>query len=213
MKTWLCFIARHKWLDHLKSQKGSVEYSDLLQLYVASSIESNRITVELAEYVFASSDSVALVDYYMKTDFAMREEYDSYGSVPPERDASQDRRILEAIKRGVVMTQLFVLLVGAVIGIAMTGSFGMFYNLIIMPFVGAMGVFSMKRGWSLAMPLIVFAASYLYQFANSFIRVGWDPVVWGTSLPYIGIYALLTATGIIIGLLLQFSFQKGSRSS
>ncbi|RJE83327.1 RNA polymerase sigma factor [Paenibacillus sp. 1011MAR3C5] len=51
LKTWLCSIARHKWLDHLKRQKASVEYNDLLQLYVATSIEGHMITAELAEYV------------------------------------------------------------------------------------------------------------------------------------------------------------------
>ncbi|MFF2889179.1 RNA polymerase sigma factor [Paenibacillus sp. NPDC057967] len=51
LKTWLCSIARHKWLDHLKRQKVSVEYNDLLQLYVATSIEGRMITAELAEYV------------------------------------------------------------------------------------------------------------------------------------------------------------------
>ncbi|RJE83328.1 zf-HC2 domain-containing protein [Paenibacillus sp. 1011MAR3C5] len=170
-----------------------------------------RDLIPLVKDGVASSDSVALVDHYMKKDPAMRAEYDSYGKELPERDVSQDQRILAAIKRGVVMTQLFVLLVGAIIGIAMTGSFGMFYNLIIMPFVGALAVFSLKRGWSLAMPLIVFVASYLYQFINSVIRGGWDPIVWGTSLPYSGIYALLTVMGVVIGLLLQYAFQKGSR--
>jgi len=53
LKTWLCSIARHKWLDHLKRQKASVEYNDLLQLYVATSIEGRMITSELAEYVLA----------------------------------------------------------------------------------------------------------------------------------------------------------------
>lgn len=171
-----------------------------------------RDLIPLVKDGVASSDSAELVEHYMKTDAVLREEYDSYGSFTLEREASQDQRILAAIKRGVVVTQLFVLLVGAIIGIAMTGSFGMFYNLIIMPFVGALAVFSLKRGWSLATPLIVFAASYLYQFAEGVIKGGWDPIVWAASLPYSGIYALLAAIGVVIGLLLQFAFQKGSRS-
>ncbi|MFF2889178.1 hypothetical protein [Paenibacillus sp. NPDC057967] len=170
-----------------------------------------RDLIPLVKDGVASSDSVALVDHYMKHDPDIREEYDSYGGILPERDDSKDQRIVAGIKRGVVMTQLFILLVGATIGIAMTGSFGMFYNLVIMPFVGALAVFSMKRAWSLAMPLIVFAGAYVYQFMSSVFSGGWNPIVWGTSLPYSSIYALLTAVGVLIGLLLQFAFQKGSR--
>lgn len=170
-----------------------------------------RDLIPLVKDGVASSDSAKLVEDYMKQDPDMREEYDSYGNIPLERDDSRDQRIVAGIKRGVVMTQLFILLLGATIGIAMTGSFGMFYNLVIMPFVGTLAVFSMKRAWSLAMPLIVFAGAYLYQFMSSVFSGGWNPVVWGTSLPYSGIYALLTAIGVVIGLLLQFAFQKGSR--
>jgi RNA polymerase sigma factor (sigma-70 family) len=48
IKTWLFSIARHLWLQNLRKDKPSVEYSDLLELYVTDSISDNLITKELA---------------------------------------------------------------------------------------------------------------------------------------------------------------------
>lgn len=51
VKTWLCSIARHKWLDSMKKIKPTVEYNDFLNLYVATSVENNYITSELANRI------------------------------------------------------------------------------------------------------------------------------------------------------------------
>jgi len=53
LKTWLCSIARYKWLDHLKGQKASIEYNDLLELYVATSVEGQCMTTGLSDRVLA----------------------------------------------------------------------------------------------------------------------------------------------------------------
>jgi RNA polymerase sigma factor (sigma-70 family) len=48
IKTWLFSIARHLWLQNLRKDKPSVEYSDLLELYVTDSISDSLITKELS---------------------------------------------------------------------------------------------------------------------------------------------------------------------
>jgi RNA polymerase sigma factor (sigma-70 family) len=48
IKTWLFSIARHLWLQNLRKDKPTVEYSDLLELYVTDSISDSLITKELA---------------------------------------------------------------------------------------------------------------------------------------------------------------------
>jgi RNA polymerase sigma factor (sigma-70 family) len=50
LKTWLCSIARHKWLDHLKGNRPTLEYHELLELYVLGpGIEGQYMIKELIE--------------------------------------------------------------------------------------------------------------------------------------------------------------------
>jgi RNA polymerase sigma-70 factor (ECF subfamily) len=51
VKTWLCSIARNMWLRHLRKEKPSVAYNDLLEIYVSDSLEKTVITKETANRV------------------------------------------------------------------------------------------------------------------------------------------------------------------
>lgn len=51
VKTWLFSIARHLWLQNLRKEKSTVEYNDLLGLYVKDSIPDSLITRETANRV------------------------------------------------------------------------------------------------------------------------------------------------------------------
>jgi RNA polymerase sigma factor (sigma-70 family) len=51
VKTWLFGIARNLWLQHLRKDRPTVEYSDLLGLYVSDSILDSCITGQIADRV------------------------------------------------------------------------------------------------------------------------------------------------------------------
>lgn len=51
VKTWLFSIARNMWLRHLRKEKPTVEYNDLLEIYVSDSIEKKVITKETANRI------------------------------------------------------------------------------------------------------------------------------------------------------------------
>lgn len=51
VKTWLFGIARNTWLQHIRSDKKTVEYDDLLGLYVNDSMEDYIITKEFIERI------------------------------------------------------------------------------------------------------------------------------------------------------------------
>lgn len=51
VRTWLFSIARHLWLQTLRKDKPTVEYSDLLEVYVTDSMADSFITKEIADRV------------------------------------------------------------------------------------------------------------------------------------------------------------------
>ena len=46
VKTWLFGIARNVWLQHLRSHRVTVEYDDLIEVYVKDNLEDGIITKE-----------------------------------------------------------------------------------------------------------------------------------------------------------------------
>lgn len=51
VKTWLFSIARNRWLQHLRKEKITIEYHDLLQIYVSDGLEKGLIVSETANRV------------------------------------------------------------------------------------------------------------------------------------------------------------------
>lgn len=51
VKTWLFSIARNLWLQSIRKEKRTVEYDDLLELYVSDTIEEKLITEETANRI------------------------------------------------------------------------------------------------------------------------------------------------------------------
>ncbi|MDD4569326.1 MAG: RNA polymerase sigma factor [Tepidanaerobacteraceae bacterium] len=51
VKTWLFSIARNLWLQRIRKEKPTVEYNDLLELYVSDSIPQKLITKETANRI------------------------------------------------------------------------------------------------------------------------------------------------------------------
>lgn len=52
IKTWLFGIARNLWLQSLRKKRSTVEYNDLLELYVADRILEEVITKHILERIF-----------------------------------------------------------------------------------------------------------------------------------------------------------------
>jgi RNA polymerase sigma factor (sigma-70 family) len=51
VKTWLFSIARNLWLQSIRKEKQTVEYNDLLELYVSDSIAEKLITKETVKRI------------------------------------------------------------------------------------------------------------------------------------------------------------------
>ena len=86
IKTWLFSIARNLWLQHLRKEKPTVEYNDLLEIYVSDSIEKKFITNETANRI-----KILLSEKDQRTQkiFNMRVEGYSYSDIALEVNISE----------------------------------------------------------------------------------------------------------------------------
>lgn len=156
----------------------------------------------------ASDDSTQIVHEHLKSCQSCQAEYDLFETPNVTEPRVKDEKIIFAIKRSIFITQLTILLIGAIIGIALTNSMGMFYNFLIMPLIGAISFFIFKRKvyWAL---VAIFILSFIWQLMTVLIIGEFAPVAFTSSFTYSIIYTILVGLGVVIAFLLKFAFQKG----
>ena len=128
---------------------------------------------------------------------------------PPTRNEAAG---LRAIKKSLFYSQAFILLAGSCIGIALSNSMGMFYNILLMPLLGILSVSAFRRRW-LLVPLFVFLLTSLWQFFAMWLDNGrLSGYIFTGSLLYAAVYTGLVLAGVAVALLLRFAFRKEVRS-
>jgi RNA polymerase sigma-70 factor (ECF subfamily) len=86
IKTWLFSIARHLWLQNLRKDKPTVEYSDLLELYVTDSTFDSFYTKQIADRV---SELLKMKDSQIQKVVNMRVEGISYNEISEKIGVSE----------------------------------------------------------------------------------------------------------------------------
>jgi RNA polymerase sigma factor (sigma-70 family) len=86
VKTWLFSIARNMWLQRLRKEKHTVEYSDLLQIYVQDTMADRLITKEAANRV---RDLLLEKDQCIQKIVNMRVEGHSFAEIAREVSISE----------------------------------------------------------------------------------------------------------------------------
>lgn len=155
----------------------------------------------------ASDDSTIIVNEHIKSCESCRAEFETFESTLIEQPSIKDEKIIFAIKRSIFITQLIILMAGAIIGVALSDSMGMFYNFIIMPIIGGVSLVAFKRKWYLA-PLAIFTLTYLWQTITGIVSGGFEWNALYRGLYYSIIYTILVGLGVIIAVLLKFAFKK-----
>lgn len=122
---------------------------------------------------------------------------------PPEAE----QKIVAMLRRTVTVTRMLLFCCSLLLGLTLFHSAGMFYNFLIMPFIGLVGYFIWPFRWFLP-SAVVFAATYLYNFAVQLVDVGFAGSTFLAPLLYSLICTLFTLIGTVIGMLLRFAFQK-----
>jgi len=76
----------------------------------------------------ASEDSNIAVNEHIKNCKSCRNEFDTFEATKVETESIKDQNIIFAIKRSIFITQLIILMAGAISGVALSNSMNMFYN-------------------------------------------------------------------------------------
>lgn len=164
--------------------------------------------IPLVEDNIASEDSRIAVMEHIKSCESCRDYYSGNNFKTPEMD---DKRIVRKIKKQLYFSAIIIIVLGAILGMALTDGIGMFYNIIIMPTIGVIGYFALSKK-AYYVPLGLFAFIYIWLFIKlivegfftygSFLAAMLNPAYWAL------IYSGLCALGIIIGFLLKIAFRK-----
>jgi RNA polymerase sigma factor (sigma-70 family) len=86
VKTWLFSIARNLWLQSIRKERHTVEYNDLLEIYVSNSIEEKLITKETVKRI---KTLLLAKDERTQKIVNMRVEGYSYGEIAKEVNMSE----------------------------------------------------------------------------------------------------------------------------
>ncbi len=122
---------------------------------------------------------------------------------------NSDKKIIRGIKKK--LTGICLTIIGLCIffGISISTNQFMFYNILIMPTIGGIAYFSLRKK-SLYVCMSVFIIVYLrwlydsfgYALAGNFVQAFIPPFWWAM------IYLVLTVFGVFIVILLHFGFRK-----
>lgn len=155
----------------------------------------------------ASQESANLVHDHIKGCGSCKAEFDSFESISMETPSIKDEKIIFDIKRSIFITQIILLISGAIVGVALSNSMNVFYNFIIMPIIGAISLITFKRKCYFSV-IAVFVLSFIWISIGEIISGGFQWAALHGGLYYSLIYALLIGIGIIIAMLLKFAFRK-----
>ena len=156
----------------------------------------------LVEDGVASEDSRRAVEQHLAHCAACRRLAGDLSPAPPP----DDRRILSAIRRRLAFIALALVLGGALLGAGISDGNGMFYNILLMPFIGAVGLLAFGKK-SLLVPPGVFAVVFVWTVVRDSIESSLAVGLTG-GLFFGMIYAVLCALGVLAAALLRFALRK-----
>lgn len=155
----------------------------------------------------ASEDSKVLVQNHIKECKNCQDISKSFEKMPK----MNEEKIIKKIKKQLFTIAIIIISLGGLVGLALSESMGMFYNILIMPAIGTIGYFTLKRkAYLVPLTLLVFSYIWLlvkYIAEGMFIET---PIFYGLTIPlYWGmIYSGLSVLGILIGYLFHIAFRK-----
>lgn len=157
----------------------------------------------------ASDDSTNLVYEHIKTCESCRAEFENTDL--PDEKIIDDKKIIKSIKKNLFLTSSVFIVFGALLGVYLSNSMGMFYNFLIMPIVGACGYLVFKNRWYFT-PIGIFIISYIWLFLQNIfdgvLSHGFSMEIFTMPMFFSVIYTGLVMLGALIAALIKFGFRK-----
>ncbi|QUH25735.1 zf-HC2 domain-containing protein [Serpentinicella alkaliphila] len=132
-----------------------------------------------------------------------------YNSVKgPDSNLQDDSKIIKSIKRKIYFSCIALLVIGTMIGVYLSNSMGMFYNIILMPMIGAIAYYILGKRWYIV-SVGVFITSYIWLFVGFVIEYRKLAIeIFYYPIYLTAIYTALTVIGVFVSKLLYFAFKK-----
>lgn len=147
----------------------------------------------------ASAGSIEAVERHILHCPACRELFE--GQMPMPSDKAQ---VLEKLKRRLQLGSAMALIFGIMFGLSLTAGNSIFYNVIIMPIIGAVGYYVFRWKSVFLVPGLLF----VMHLATNAMGLGAEYLMLPTLLMWTGLYSLFALVGIIIAALIRFAFSK-----
>lgn len=142
------------------------------------------------------------------------DEFREMNKINNENIKMNDKKIILKIKNQLAIGAMIMIILGSFIGVGISESEWMFYNIIIMPLVGGLGYFALKQKCYF-ITIGIFVLTYIWNFIKYSIDIktnGMDLVaIMVSSGTWATIYTCLCILGSVIGFLLYIAFKKENK--
>ena len=127
-----------------------------------------------------------------------------------------DQKVMGDIKKKIASVGLIILIIGGLLGVYLSNSQGMFYNVLIMPCIGIAGSVLLRKKYYWV-PVGIFIWSYLGIIIQSLLEdiewLGRMPELFIMPLFLSIIYTILVGIGTAIGALLGYAFGREAKQT
>lgn len=163
------------------------------------SCEVCRDLIPLVRDGVASEDSRQAVLRHLETCEECKALYD--GAAPGVHTGEQ---VFQKIKRRMQIFSAMLLMFGMLFGLSLTAGSGIFYNVVLMPAIGAVGYFLFRWKALYILPLLLTATHSM----TNLLGMGKERLGLYSLLLWSGLYSLFAVLGVVIAALLHFVFRK-----
>lgn len=147
----------------------------------------------------ASSDSIRAVHGHMNCCDACRKLYGTEKQYPAVQELAL-RKLLGRMRTFLAMLLMF----GILYGVSLTAGSGLFYNVVLMPLIGAVGYYLFRRKGLIILPVLLTVTHGI----TNLLGMGNERLDLYSLLMWSGLYSAFAVLGLIIAALLHFVFRK-----
>lgn len=163
------------------------------------SCEICRDLIPLVKDGVASQDSAQAVLLHMEGCVSCRMVYGR-----KEKTAAPQEHVLRKLLRRMRLFLAMVLMFGILFGLSLTAGSGIFYNVVLMPLIGAVGYYLFRWRSFYILPMLLTVTHGI----TNLLGMGNEQLDLYSVLMWSGMYSLFAVLGVIIAALLHFVFRK-----